>query len=104
MSAADHRTFNALPEQLSVFRGYAKGRNRSGMSLTLSLAVAERFSVYAVSDRRAFVCEHHGDLGAVVAGVCLKRDVLAYFDDGGSDEQEIAIRPSNVSRKRNLVR
>lgn len=95
MSKKERQAFAQLPDTLMLFRGYAKGKARRGMSWTVSEERARFFARYAVGARRAELCGHQkGRTGMVVTGTALKRDVLAYFD--GRSEQEIVIHPCNI--------
>jgi hypothetical protein len=99
ISAAERRALAAMPDTLRIYRGYAKGRARRGISWTLSERRAHKFANYAIGPRRALLCGHKsGGFGMVAPGQCHKRDVLAYFN--GRREQEIVIRPENVSLER----
>jgi hypothetical protein len=95
MSRSEHRTLAALPEVLTVFRGYAKSKGRNGLSWTLTESRARFFAIYASGPRRRYLCRHvENRPGMVVIGRCFKRDVLAYFD--GRGEQEVVIAPDKV--------
>jgi hypothetical protein len=100
MSESDLKSFAAMPEKLTVFRGYAKGTAKNGLSWTLLESKARWFATeYASGGRRAFLCGHATNrLGMIVAGQCNKRDVLAYFNE--REESEIVIRPDKVFAKR----
>ena len=102
MSASDRRALAAMPETLTIYRGYRKGLGRSGMSWTLSKERARFFASDAKQDRRALLGYRHSS-GApmIVRGKCHKHDVLAYFN--GRKEQEIVIDPRKVFAKRSTV-
>jgi hypothetical protein len=98
MSGAERARLAAMPETLTIYRGYAKRRGRSGLSWTLSKDKARWFAEYATcGGRRYHFCGHRsGGIGMIVRGQCRKGDVLAYFEK----EQEIVIDPRNVSAMR----
>lgn len=95
MTKKERAFLRALPQELTLYRGYAKGRVRRGMSWTLSKECANFFARYATGPRRAFLCGHQqGGIGMRVTGRCDRRDVLALFNE--REEQEIVIRPDRV--------
>jgi len=99
MTRGEQKTLARFPDVLTVFRGYAKGIGRGGLSWTLSEAVALHFARYATGSRRAFLCGHKMSAAKmIIAGQCSKRDVLAYFN--GREEMEIIVRPGKVFAKR----
>ena len=100
MSKAERKRLAAMPETLTIYRGYEKGRARSGLSWTLS---ENRARIHAESDanrdRRALLYGvATGGVPMIVCGKCHKRDVLAYFNR--RSEQEIVIDPHKVFAKR----
>jgi hypothetical protein len=102
MSATERRRLAGMPETLTIYRGYAKGRARSGLSWTLSKERARLFAKYATGSRRYVLSGHEpGGVGMIVSGKCRNRNVLAYFD--GREEQEIVIDPRNVFEKRSIT-
>jgi hypothetical protein len=102
MTKAERKRLAAMPEVLTIYRGYAKGRARSGLSWTLLKKRARFFAEYAVGDRRHLLCGHQpGGVPMMVSGKCHKRDVLAYFN--GRGEQEIVINPRRVFVKRSVT-
>ena len=101
MSASERRAFAAMPDTLTIYRGYAKGKVRSGISWTLSKERARFFADYAIGARRQLLCGHQGGNPMIVASKCHKRDVLAYFN--GRGEQEIVINPRHVFAKRSTT-
>ena len=100
MQPEEHEAFAAFPEELTIHRGYGKGRAKSGISWTLSEEKAHWFAtVYLGAPRRRSFFGHQGHVpGMVVTGKCHKRDVLAYFTE--RKEAEIVIDPRNVFSKR----
>jgi len=82
MSAGDQDHLIALPQSLTIYRGYVQGVNERGLSYTLSFDRAEWFSKRFIRD---------GQTPQVVTRHVLKDHVFAYL--GGRDEQEIVIRP-----------
>jgi len=77
MSDDDKKTFNKLPENILVYKGYKIGINEKGYSYTLSQEVAERFT------------KVHKQNGKVTSRVVSKNNVFAYTNE--RDEQEIII-------------
>jgi hypothetical protein len=99
MSATERRALAAMPEMLTIYRGYRKGTARRGLSWSLSKDRAWFFAGDDKAERRALLSGYQeGDIPMIVSGRCHKRDVLAYFN--GRDEQEIVIDPRNVFAKR----
>ncbi len=102
MSGTERGELVAMPKTLTIYRGYAKGRARSGLSWTLSKERAGFFAKYANGTRRQLLVGHRpGGTAMIVTGKCHKRDVLAYFNE--RDEQEIVIDPRKVFAKRSTV-
>jgi hypothetical protein len=77
--------FKNLPDEITIYRGYRKRKNKKGLSWTLSKERAEWFSRrFARTDSEA----------AVVKRVVKKSQVLAYFN--GRKEDEILLKPEFV--------
>jgi hypothetical protein len=85
MDEDERKTFGELPDELTIYRGYA-GKRKNGLSWTLSLEKAEWFA-----DRFEMMT---GETSYVVKGTCKKADVIAYFDR--RQEDEILIDPAKV--------
>jgi hypothetical protein len=101
MSKTERKRLAAMPDTLTIYRGYAKGRARSGLSWTLSEKRAHFFADYAAGNRRRILCGHTGGSSMVVCGKCHKHDVLAYFNN--RKEQEIVIDGRKVLAKRSMA-
>lgn len=78
MSKEDKKVFDKLPDEITIYRGYTKGRNKSGYSYTLDKAKAKWFST-----------RFNRIGGEVLTRVVKKKDVLAYTNARG--EKEIVI-------------
>ena len=101
MSVRARRTLAAMAQTLTIYRGYARGRARSGLSWTLSKKQAQFFAEYAIGRRRELFCGHSRSAAPMIAiGRCFKSDVLAYFN--GRREREIVINPRKVFAKRSV--
>ena len=103
MSKTERKRLAAMPGTLTIYRGYEKGRARSGLAWTLS---EKRARIHAESEanraRRAlFYGIATGGVPMIVCGKCHKRDVLAYFN--GRKEQEIVIDGRKVFAKRDTT-
>lgn len=77
MTSKEYRVYNELPDEFTVYRGVAVGRNPKGMSWTRNKSTAEWFS------SRFDLDEEHGYVQAATA---YKKDVLAYFNSRNEDE------------------
>jgi hypothetical protein len=75
MDEADREEFNRLPEELTIYRGYTKGKNENGYSYTLDKNKAEWFS------------SRFGGGKSVKTLKVKKKDCFAYL--GGRSEKEI---------------
>lgn len=82
MRPEEREKFDALPDRFKVYRGFQKG-SRSGLSWTLSVRVAEKFSKLNVGLPE----------GRVRGRTVNKSDVYALLDN---DEQEIIILPKDL--------
>lgn len=91
MDSSEASLFRKLPNELTIYRGYQRGRGRTGISWTL------------VKETAAWFARRWPGKGEpmVVVGRCNKTDVLGYTN--GRNEQEIIINPANVRAMRNLV-
>jgi hypothetical protein len=88
MSELERATLEALPDTISVYRGFV-GRRGRGLSWSRSRKVAEWFA-------RRFACL--GGQPTLIEGVAHKDKVLAYLND--RQEQEIVILPEHVQKQR----
>jgi hypothetical protein len=96
MDEVDRESFDALPEHLTVYRGYSICGNEIGYSWTVERTTAEwfahRFSVSSEAD------------GAFVASMEVSKDeILAYFTDRGESEVVVnisGIRPDRIHIER----
>ena len=88
MDADERHTLKALPESLTVFRGFAYDEQEDGLSWTLDKAVACRFARHAYQP---------GDSGPprVLEGRVARADVIAHFT--GRGEQEVVALPEHVA-------
>lgn len=80
----DKAAFERLPGELTIYRGYQRGKHRSGISWTLSKTVALWFANRWPGEGQPMVVRGIGD----------KADVLGYTN--GRQEEEIIIDPANV--------
>ncbi len=86
MSEDEREALAAMPDTLTIYRGYQDGGTAMGMSWTLDQKQAEWFAVRF---------SHKGSKGTVIKGTVAKSDVLAYFT--GRNEAELVILPENVN-------
>lgn len=86
MDEDDLHTYNNLPEQITVYRGFSNRHNRTnikhGLSWTTNLETAEWFA------------NRLSDNGFIFKATALKKDVLAYFNN--RNEYEIVIDPNKL--------
>lgn len=75
MSIEDVKVFEKLPDEFVVYRGHRNNKDKRGLSYTLSLSVAKKFS------------KRFDGQGHIVERVIKKSDVFAYTN--GRKEQEI---------------
>lgn len=74
MSAEEQSIFAALPDKVMVYRGYVPGKNKRGLSWTLSEVKARWFA------------DRFGQGGAVCQRIVRRSAILAYFNRRGEDE------------------
>lgn len=74
MSEGDKKTFNALPDKITIYRGYQKGKNKKGLSYTLDKEKAAWFAK-----------RFHKD-GLMLEKEVRKEDVFAYTNERGENE------------------
>lgn len=84
MTAEDFYVYNSLPNNMTVYRGVANGRNPKGLSWTANYDTAEWFA------------NRFGDDGYIQAADISKSRVLAYFNTRGEDEIVIDTKDLNV--------
>lgn len=85
MTPEERSYLASLPDQVTVYRGVAKGRNPDGLSWTDSYDTAKWFANRWHSN------------GEIRQGVVLKKDILAYFN--GRDENELVIPTEKINFK-----
>lgn len=90
MDEEEREAFEKLPENLTIYRGYQKWRNKRGLSWTLNKDKAVWFS-------RRFVTRERRDKAAVDRRVVPKSSVFAYLT--GRGEEEIILVPSAAVEK-----
>lgn len=96
MTDKEKKAFAALPEVLTVYRGgqfSKKDLAENGFHWSLSPHVAERF---ATSD---YLSGKFCYDPLLITASVRKCDVVAYFNREDGDEQELVIRPENVTNK-----
>ena len=77
MTEEDYEVYQSLPDEITLYRGVAVGRNPKGLSWTQNLKTAEWFAHrFDKSDQK----------GYVQVTTAKKSDVLAYFNTRGEDE------------------
>lgn len=86
MTEQERATLNALPNPVTIYRGYNRPHGRLGLSWTLSKEVA----------RKIPTCRRRGECNPWVITARVKPcAVIAYLDEG-TGEQEIIIRPCDA--------
>lgn len=83
MDASERQAFNALPDRLTVYRGYSVSGNDYGYSWTLDRAKAEWFA-------RRYAASPEADGVFVASMEVSKNEVLAHFT--GRNEAEIVVK------------
>lgn len=76
MTESDRKIFKALPEKITIYRGYTPRQNKNGYSYTIDKQRAEWFAKRFSTKK-----------GEVRERVVLKKDCIAYL--GGKNEKEI---------------
>jgi predicted ABC-type ATPase/DNA-binding MarR family transcriptional regulator len=84
MNKEEQKEFASLPNELTIYRGYLKGKNKNGLSWTTDRDKAEWFS-----NRLA----GRGDNPVVQQATVNKKDVVAYFSRRGESEVVVAKTP-----------
>jgi len=80
MNATERRALAAMPETLSVYRGYAKGESRSHLSWKLSENGARRDAYYAIG------CGHRpGSVAMIASGMRGRAGLAEMGSNVGSD-------------------
>jgi len=87
MKPHEHEILKSLPAALTIYRGCATKDRFLGFSWTLNEEIA----------RKRAVALDGGWEGFVVRGECEKKDIVAFFQAGGLNEEEVVIKPENVS-------
>ena len=77
MQSEDYAVYNSLPDEFSIYRGVAVGRNPKGLSWTQNLEKAKWFANRFNTETKK---------GYVQVGIAKKEHVLAYFNTRGEDE------------------
>ena len=77
MQSEDYAVYNSLPNEFSIYRGVAVGRNPKGLSWTQNLEKAKWFANRFNTETKK---------GYVQVGIAKKEHVLAYFNTRGEDE------------------
>jgi hypothetical protein len=77
MTKQEREEFDAMPEQITVYRGALSDKNKHGMSWTIYKDKAEWFSTRFAGD---------GDIPVVIERVVNKSEILAYFTRRGENE------------------
>jgi len=92
MTRKDRKSFEKMPEILTIYRGYQHGKyhHKMGISWTLSKKKATWFAYRRSANGSP----------KVVVGTCKKTDVLCYTDD--RKEQEVIIDPANITNIRKV--
>lgn len=75
----DRSFFNKLPEEMTIYRGYQRGKNKKGLSFTLS------------KDKAIWFSARYSKTGAVFELVVNKKQTFAYTNC--RNEQEIILKP-----------
>lgn len=85
MDVEDRKTLQALPETLSIYRGFGVAQGEYGYSWTLNRAKAEWFAMRNQSD----------ESGPFVASLEVSKNlILAYFN--GRKKEEVVIDPESI--------
>jgi predicted ABC-type ATPase/DNA-directed RNA polymerase specialized sigma24 family protein/8-oxo-dGTP pyrophosphatase MutT (NUDIX family)/curved DNA-binding protein CbpA len=77
MTAEELQDFNNLPDEITVYRGHIKGKNKDGLSWTTSEEKARWFANRLASGK---------DVPEVAEGTVKKSDVIAHFTRRGESE------------------
>ena len=88
MKGHEHEIYNSLPLEFPIFRGCDAAKAKMSWSWTLNEEIARKHAIKMSYDAEAVVFQ----------GYCSKSDVLAFFQYGGLNEQEIVIPPECVTR------
>lgn len=91
MSEKEYKYYESLPENLTVYRGVAVGRNPKGLSWTCNKDTAEWFANRFNSS---------GKKGYIQSMNINKSDVLAYFNS--RNEDEVVVNTMNYKIKREV--
>ena len=84
MNKDEQKEFASLPNELTIYRGYIKGKNKNGLSWTTDKDKAEWFSTRLAG---------RGDNPVVQQATVNKKDVVAYFSRRGESEVVVAKTP-----------
>lgn len=87
MTSEERAHLAALPDRITVYRGYSQPGRGNGMSWSLSRDVARRFAFRFTVDTRGQIARREVD----------RAEVIAYF--GGRGEQEIVLAPRRQRAK-----
>ena len=92
MVREDRKYFDALPDTLTIYRGYQQGKHKHKMGLAWSLSKEKAiwFAYRKPENGRPMV----------VSGVCRKADAICFTN--GRKEQEIIIDPALITRIKNV--
>lgn len=85
MDEDEYKVYESIPEEITLYRGVARGRVEKGMSWTASKGKAEWFM------------HRFGGEGYLLEMKAKKEDVLAYFSR--RDEDEYLVYPKNYKRR-----
>jgi hypothetical protein len=86
MLLSERKTLKSLASKINVYRGFNHPSLANGWSWSLKEDVAKHYSL-------------NDTCGLITQGLCLKKNVIAYFENGNSYEntQEILIPPEHVN-------
>ncbi|MBS0660720.1 MAG: hypothetical protein JSR82_21075 [Verrucomicrobia bacterium] len=96
MTAEEREELAAMPDELTLYRGYFRGGRRAGLSWSLNPKTAEEFAGRATDPRgrRAFFGLPVGQIPMVVTGRIAKRDAYAWFSR--REESELVVNPRHI--------
>ena len=85
----DWDALKALPDTITIHRGFENNRAKAGISWTTDLEQAKFFAHYRTRGVK-------GKTAYIASGVCAKKDVIGFFNN--RQENEIVILPSKVKK------